>query len=317
MNSIKSTDILEHWYSQYFKDIKSDILNMVSWSDYESFGLYKNYRWVYDKELLSNILNYDVLKIEDYKKCNFYPVIAKRRINIDGMGKWSYKANSESDIKLHRKDMIIQSFFEGEHLTTDFCVRKGKILDYFSFKCHKDNKGSFFLFESIDSLSLSKEVRLDICKSEIKNAYKFIENYLVGYTGFVNIETIGNNIIEIHLRPSYQYFDICGDMLENFCKYLYNNRNNILPGRYDPVSFEKTYSKIYRKQYNCKPLMIKIPKLPYNIRSVQRCFDNNCSLSDYEQDEFSYLYMVINGTNLNSIKRFGKILDSRICFKKI
>lgn len=317
MNNIKNTDILEHWYHQYFNNIDKKILDIVAWSDYEAFSIYKNYRWVYDKELLSNILGYKVLKLEDYKKCNFYPVIVKPKINMEGMSKWAYKVNAEEYLNLDRKNMIMQSFFTGNHLTTDFCVRKGKILDFFTFKCHKNSNGSFYLFESIDSMSLSKHLRFDVCNDEIKPIYKFIEKTMIGYTGFINVETIGNNIIEIHLRPSIQYFDICGDMLENFCNYLYKSKDSILPGIYEPAYFEKTYSKVYRKKYNCKPLMLNIPKFPEHIRSIQKCFDNNCLLSDYSQDEFSYVYMVINGTNINSIKRFGKVLDTRINFKKV
>jgi hypothetical protein len=162
-------------------------------NDYDAWLRHPDHRWVYNRMELSEfqMIKFGPMPLEPPRKC--YPVIIKPITNLYGMGKGIIKINNEADFysEYGNTDFWME-FFEGEHISHDFIILDGKVQYKLAFKGYKDDKitGKFDHWESID---------LDKIKTpHIIN--KLIDNFFKKYTGCLNIETIGDKIIECHLR---------------------------------------------------------------------------------------------------------------------
>ena len=172
---------------------------------------YKNsiYRDLYDRYELSKLLEYKCgIGITPESK-----VIIKPKINLLGMG-------ISSEICVRSKSICENlfwcEFFEGEHISSDYVLKDGKIL----FNCNyvgirKKDKINFDYWELLDiNVELNDKIK----------------KYLKNYSGFLNVETINNKIIECHLRVGDIYLlSKIKDSLENYMlkyewKYRYEFR---------------------------------------------------------------------------------------------
>lgn len=284
-------EYLDKWEYRYIKDLADH--ELVPWNDEQAFDMYPKHSRVYDK--LKVAKKYTRLKTYDLEKTlpSNYPVMVKPRINLHGMSKGAYIASNIDEIG-ETRGMIAQQIATGKHHTTDLVMLEGDIVDWFTFECHKNHYGSFTLFESV------KYVNERVCLN--------VKDMLKGYTGPVCVEYIGNNIIDIHLRPALQFYDISGGMQKQLPHFMKT-------GEWQMTTFEKTYSKVYRTFRNCKVSTPKRQKLPYGVTSIQYCWEKGSTLGEDIQDEFSYRYMVINGTSLKCIENVGHKIKNQLTFR--
>jgi len=258
---------LDPWEFQYVKDLKDH--EALAWTDEDAYHRYLPYSWIYDKYLLALRTGVPTVDLQ-IESPTAYPVMVKPRINLEGMSKDAYVAQSIEDIG-SRRGMIAQHFLTGDHLTTDFVIRDGQVIDSFTFLAHSEN-GSFFLFEAVDT--------------QQPQVINFL-NSLELRTGVVNVETIGGEILEIHLRPSVQFYDICGGLIERLPKLIKG-------GLWTSTTFEETYSLVYRTGED--KILTKVPIVLENpaIRSIQLTWKEGLPLSAVTQDTHSFRFMVIN-----------------------
>lgn len=277
--------LLDEWESDYIKNLKDK--DVLCWSDAEVVYKWPKYKWVYDKFILHKYLN-EVPTWDLWEKIpKRYPKFVKPRINLQGMGKFSGIVHSFEEILEDGLcgTHIAQSVLEGCHISTDLVFDGEDLVDYFSFKCYKDENGSFWLFESTKIYP----------KRLIKKLSKIGEGRRV-----INIETIGGKPLEVHMRPSLQFYDICGGLIKQLPEF-------IKTGKWTKIPFEKTYSRVYRRNTDTKYLTPRyLPVKSSNICSVQLCWEPYKALSDHEQDPHSYRYMVINGKDLEEIEKYSE-----------
>lgn len=276
--------ILDAWEAKYVRKLKDK--ELIAWTDAEAIFKYPKYKWVYDKLALHLYL--DMVPTWDlwHEIPTRYPKFAKPRINVNGMGFKSGIVNSI--FELYDRGLIgthiIQPILRGEHLSTDLVWNGDKLIDYFTFYCHYDKKGSLILFESVD-------------KKPPKKLLNKLKNIGEGRR-VMNVETIGEKPLEVHLRPSVQFFDICGGLLPQITNF-------VKTGHWTKVKKEKTYSRVYRSNVDCRMARPKkIPSYPTGIRSIQFCWEKQQRLSKHTQDPSSFRYMVINGSNIRAIERY-------------
>ena len=82
---------------------------------------------------------------------------------------------------------------DGEHFSIDLVFQNNKLITFYAFKGHKlDQFGCFDYWEFINKYKLDNK--------NIKIIQKIIENTTPAFNGIINIELIGNFIIEVHLR---------------------------------------------------------------------------------------------------------------------
>ena len=269
--------MVDPWEWAYIEGLPD--VDVVPWTDEIAFERNPQYRRVYDKLYLAELQRQKV-KQKGLAPSGWY---VRPRVNLSGMGRGTTKSLLPSRI---RPGTFAQQPLSGPHLTADLIVLDGKIKDSFTFKAHYAGN-SFCLFESLPRVVNPVAVAL-------------AEPLLPGYTGVVNVETIGSVVLEMHLRPSLQFFDISGGLLRRLPE-LY------LSGLWPfPVIQEKTYSLVIRQPgdstFTRKPNVGRLS----SVRSIQYCFVEDMPLSTFSQDEYSFRAAVVNGTDLESMHNMAE-----------
>ena len=179
IKSILRKEILE----KYNKDIN----DYVPKNDIESWDMYPKYNFVYNKMFICKIENIDYAPMPIIP-CNF-PVVIKPIVNLLGMGNNSLKIDNISDFLKHSKSSHFWcEYLDGRHLSWDFVIKLGEIQFKFCYIGIKNKFGSFHYWRS-----LSKIPKIPI-------GIKKLLKYFSEYTGYLNIETINNKMIDVHLR---------------------------------------------------------------------------------------------------------------------
>jgi len=285
---------IEQWEVQYIEHWLGCVFpNYVNFADRQAI---RQLPWVYDKFEVSKFNSNEAIVLPAKI---LYPKFVKPRTNLLGMGRNSFVVNNDEELKkIPADDYIAQEVYCGHHYSTDFLVYDGEILFSSTFQGLLED-GSFWLWKSINFVSNKS---IEIINAIIKE-YKY---------GFVNIETIDDNVIEVHLRPSLQFYDICGNLIDGGLKKL-------LLGDEDAFFFEETYSRVYRLKYDAVLSLKKDIDLNgfYGVKSIQYCWQKDRRLSSYAQDSNSYRYLIINGYDLDEIERCGELIKSNIRIKKL
>jgi len=276
------TEDLDAWEEQYIKNLKDK--DLLAWSDRAAWYRYPKHSWVYDKQALAHFTGLTTYDLErEIPDKAYYPYIVKPRTNFSGLSKDAYVVSSEDEIE-DWEGMIAQEFLEGHQGTSDIVLLDGVILDSFSFTTHKNYYSEIKLFESNPFLPLSVADK--------------VRQLFGDYTGVINVEYIDNRIIEIHLRPSLQFYDICNgfiSLLPNFYKTK----------KWEKVPFIKSYSRVYRTKHDGTPEIKTMPPKPEKVSSVQLCWEDGKPISETDPSIGRNRYMVVNGFDLQVIESFG------------
>lgn len=302
---------LDDWDINQIKHIED--YKKICWDDVSVCQKYPQFKWVYDKYKICNHFGTKTYSNTDFKGEN-YPYILKPRFNLLGMGKNSFLSFSTTDTKqklhklhLNKHNMIAQEYLCGLHISTDLLVKSGEILQKVSFIGHSNEYG---LFDYWQSTINHPSIVDDISKT-------------IGWTGGMNVETIGNKVIEVHLRPAIQFADINCELTDRI-PYLNRNitYNPTLKYWMDnpPKKCVPGYSKTYWRKKDAKISFIR-PDLPPidmfpGVTSYNFTWYPGKWLSNEVNPLNGYRYLIINGTNYENILKFGKALNSCLVFEE-
>lgn len=276
-------DLLDQWEANYIKQLKD--YDVMAWSDEEAFLRYPKHSWVYNKLLLSKSTGLVTFDLEK-ELPSVFPVIIKPIENKFGLSKGCYVAESLDEIEDY-VGYIAQEYVFGTQYSTDMLLSKGQVKAHYTFITQKSKYDEIKCFVSNPFISYPIKTK--------------IEKILNDYTGVVNVEFIDNQIIEIHLRPSLQFYDICGGFISKMPEFV---KNGLIPR----VKFEQTYSRVFRTRFDGVVKKVIIPEnKPDGIRSLQFCWENGTKLSQTDPSLFRKRYMVINGTNLPIMENYGRL----------
>ena len=165
------------------KDLKIPINDIQSIKHYKDFNLIK----LYNKKYIADTQDLENGKDSEYP--SKFPVIVRPIVNLYGMGKDAYFLNyTEKENFKIPKDFFWCEMLDGEHLSVDVFYTKNKIQNFICFRGEKGNLFTFEYWEYLPNYKPSKYIT------------NWIKNNLKGFNGVFNIEIIGNNIIECHLR---------------------------------------------------------------------------------------------------------------------
>jgi hypothetical protein len=165
-----------------------DINDFIPKDDADAWIMYPKYNFLYNKMFICKFqdIKFDPMPIYPNK----YPVVIKPIINLMGMGLNAIKINNDKEFLKHIDNNHFWSeCFNGEHISWDIILRNGQIIFFTCFKGIKNK-----IFGAFNYWKLIKIKKLP------KIIIKLINIHLDGYTGCLNIETIGNKMIECHLR---------------------------------------------------------------------------------------------------------------------
>ncbi len=187
------------WRMQYFEHVACPPDVFIPTEDGDAYSLYRQHRWVYNKLTLAESQGFT---------CGLhgmppptYPVFSKPVYNMRGMGTGSRVLRTQKEYERYqRPGHYWMPLLEGEHVSTDVAVVNGQPQwwRHVLGKAIGDGK-----FDYWTVLAASRPNVESYCGD-------WLRAHLSDYTGIVNLETIGGQIIEVHLRFADQWPDLYG-----------------------------------------------------------------------------------------------------------
>jgi hypothetical protein len=187
------------WREQYFERVPCPPGVIVPTDDPESWRLFPKHRWIFNKLLIcaTQGLKHGPHGVPPSR----YPVFSKPIYNLKGMGVGGRVIRSHEEYeKALTPGHMWMPLLEGEHVSTDAAVEDGRAV-WWRHTCGVVAHEGTFDYWKVNAAPRSPlEISLGV----------WLDEHLHGYTGMVNIETIGGAIIEAHLRFADQWPDLYG-----------------------------------------------------------------------------------------------------------
>lgn len=172
-------------------------------NDIDAYKFNKGYQHVYNKKWVTDSQQHNFTNISsgfmDEIPLHF-PVFIKPIMNLRGGNRDCYIIRNVNEFKKysHREDMFWTPLYEGQEGSTDFLLDKGRILFQLSYTIEKLDDRILGMMTVIS--------RENKCPSGI---IEWVKHNLRDYSGPVNVQYIGDNIIEVGLR-----FDSGGNFIQ-------------------------------------------------------------------------------------------------------
>src|SRR5689334_20522681 len=187
------------WRYQYFENVPCPPGVNVPTEDSDAWAWYPPYRWIYDK--LAVALSQGLEAAPHGVTPPGFPVFSKPIVNLRGMGTGSRPLRSEAEYREElRPGHFWMPLLQGEHVSTDLAIVSGEPR-WSRHTTGTPAPGGTFDYWTVHSAG--RPALESYCED-------WVRTYLPGYTGMLNLETIGGRIIECHLRFADQWPDLYG-----------------------------------------------------------------------------------------------------------
>ena len=188
------------WRMQYFDGVPCRTDVNIPTDDEHAWVWHPKHRWVYDKIRVAQSQGLDAAPHGVVP--SRFPVFSKPMVNLRGMGAGSLIIRSLDEYEHHlTPGHMWMTLLEGRHVSSDVAVVDGRPRWWRHVTGKPGPEGTF------DYWTVHAAGDLEIEAS----TGAWIERHMAGYTGMLNVETIGGRIIEAHLRFSDQWPDLYGD----------------------------------------------------------------------------------------------------------
>lgn len=187
------------WRIQYFENADCPDHVVIPTEDGHAYELFPHHRWVYNKLHICETQGlahglHGMMPVA-------FPVFSKPIYNMRGMGTGSMIMDSEDTYTLNQQPGYMwMPLLEGSHVSTDAAVIDG-VPKWWRHTTGQPIGDGMFDYWTVQAEPIPE---LETYLTE------WLRKNLRGYTGIVNFETIGNRIIECHLRMSDQWVDLYG-----------------------------------------------------------------------------------------------------------
>lgn len=187
------------WSLQFFESVHCPEHVHIPASDPDAWTLNPRHNWIYNKLTVAQSQGLACAPFGIAPPA--YPVFSKPIMNLHGMGADSATLRSEKDYDRHcRPGHFWMPLLEGDHVSTDVAIVDGKPMWWRHATGIAAGKGTFDYW-TLHARSFP-EIE-DYCGH-------WLQTHLGGYSGMINLETIGARIIELHLRFADQWPDLYG-----------------------------------------------------------------------------------------------------------
>ena len=191
---------IDPWRTQYFERVPCPADVFIPTEDSDAWLWNPTHRWVYDKlaVALSQGLDAAPHGVAPQK----YPVFSKPIYNMKGMGVGSRPLHTPEDYDgAYQPGHFWTTLLEGRHVSSDVALVDGVPHWWRHATGVASGAGTFDHWE----------VHTEPVPAVEEWCGKWCRDHLKGYTGLLNLETIGGRIIEVHLRFADQWPDLYGD----------------------------------------------------------------------------------------------------------
>ena len=183
------------YFNPYLDPFKNHLRGSIPIYDLNSYRMYPNHNFVYDKLWVAQSQNLPAGELENLfttiKKPN-YPIFIKPRWgHLSAASKNCFKINNFDELSKykHFKHMMWSEFVDGTEGMTDFIVLKGNIMHQITYKYSEKQNGFTDEYKYISSKTPTPKVISDWVTANLRD-----------YTGIVNVQYRNDIIIEVGLR---------------------------------------------------------------------------------------------------------------------
>jgi hypothetical protein len=274
------------WRLQYFAHVTTAA--NIPTEDSDAWQWYPAQRWVYNKLAVALSQGLDAGPHGTIPPR--FPIFSKPIINLKGMGVGSRVLHSQADYDKHyTAGHFWMTLLEGRHVSSDVAVVQGKPQWWRHVTGKVANEGTF------DYWTVHAEPDSGI---ETPSA-EWVEENLPGYTGMLNLETIGGKIIEAHLRFADQWPDLYGPgwveaLVELYERGDWNFSDDDRAEGYSAVLFGP-HGRRYRHP---PPAAVEEIKCIPGITSVQITFYEDRAPESHAMPPGGFRLAIVNGFDL-------------------
>lgn len=187
------------WRLQYFEGLSCPDGVLVPTDDIDCWELFPQFRWIYEKLNIARSQNLPCGTAADMPES--FPVFAKPNINLRGMGLGSHAIHSRQEFRHNMPaGHMWMPLLTGEHVSTDCAVLDGRPvwMRHAHGEAWRDGMFKHWVIECGKRPELTHTLSA------------WVQRHMAGYTGMMNVETIGGTMIEAHLRFADQWCDLYG-----------------------------------------------------------------------------------------------------------
>lgn len=187
------------WRHQYFNHVPCPADVWIPADDPEAWAWYPRHRWVFDK--LAIALSQGFPAGPHGLMPPSFPVFSKPIMNFRGMGIGSRViADAQAYAEAYTAGHMWMPLLTGRHVSTDLALVDGDAR-WIRHATGRPTSGGMFDYWTIHAEPMPelRQMLLAWCRT-----------HMGGYTGMLNVETIGSGIIEAHLRLTDQWPDLYG-----------------------------------------------------------------------------------------------------------
>jgi hypothetical protein len=269
---------------QYFEHIDCPDDVTIPTDDEHAYELFPEHRWIYNKLLICDTQGLDGAPHGVPPKR--FPVFSKPIYNMHGMGVGGRVIASAAELEANiSAGHLWMTLAQGKHVSSDAVVIGGEA-QWWRHSVGKTLGEGVFDYWTVlaDELPDIEKYCGDWLRANLK-----------GYSGAVNIETIGGKIIEVHLRFADQWPDLYGEGWIEAIVELYRRRR----WRYADADRREGYSVVlfgaHGVPYRHPPssLVDEIAARP-GVTSVQITFHENLPAEHHAMPPGGFRLAIVN-----------------------
>ncbi len=286
------------WRLQYFSGVETTA--NIPTEDRDAWQWYPAQRWVYDK--LSVALSQGLQAAPHGIAPPHYPVFSKPIINLKGMGAGSRVLHSAAECEqYYAPGHMWVTLLEGRHVSSDVAVVDGEPLWWRHATGKPAGQGTFDYW--IIHAEPDEEIERD--------CGPWVRQHIAGYTGMLNLETIGGVIIEVHLRFADQWPDLYGAGWIDAVVRLYEKRE----WGFADADRRDGYSVVLfgpngRRYHHPPRALVDSIKCIDGVTSVQITFHEDLAAERHSMPPGGFRLAIVNGFNLAAAIDARKLLKA-------
>lgn len=276
------------WRLQYFTDVKTSA--KIPTEDSDAWVWNPAHRWVYDK--LAVALSQGLDAGPHGTQPPRFPVFSKPIINLRGMSIGSRVLHSQADYeRCTLPGHFWMTLLEGRHVSCDIAIIEGVPRWWRDVTGEPAGGGTFDYWTVHAAPHSALEAR---CAA-------WVRRHLAGYTGMLNLETIGGAIIEAHLRFADQWPDLYGPGWIPALVRLYEHRTWDFADENRRDGYSVVLFGPHGQHYRHPPdaLVNEIRRMP-DISSVQITFHEDRAPESHAMPPGAFRLAIVNGFDLAS-----------------
>jgi hypothetical protein len=286
------------WRLQYFEHAHCPPGVNIPTEDGDAWGWYPQHRWVYDKIAIAQ--SQDLAAGPHGVTPPSYPVFSKPIINLKGMGVASRILHSATEYEQYlTPGHMWMTLLQGRHVSSDVAIVDGEPCWWRHVTGQPGGEGTFDYWTVHGARDPALE---DYCGA-------WIRRHLRGHTGIINTETIGERMIEVHLRMSDQWPDLYGSGWVEAVIRLYHERRWIFPDQQRRDGYSAVLFGPHGRRYRHPPpaLVAQVKSMP-DVSSVQISFHEDKDPEHHAMPPGGFRLGIVNAWSLQAALAGREIL---------